>query len=134
MEIFICFLLLFKNSYYCSNNEEDSWICYDFRERRVIRTSYSVGSIGDGLGGLHLKSWVIEGSNHGSPWMEIDRRDDNSDLNGFRVIRNFEISKVPSESFRYFRLRQTGKNHCSRKSSNAVTLSSLELFGTLCRA
>ena len=48
------------NSIYYSNNEMGTWICYDFKERRVIPKSYSVRSCGSGPGGYHLKSWVIE--------------------------------------------------------------------------
>ena len=32
-------------SKYYSNDEKDTWICYDFKERRVIPTSYSVMSL-----------------------------------------------------------------------------------------
>ena len=116
------------NSSYCSNNDEDSWICYDFKERRVIPTSYSVRSERSGPGWYHLKSWVIEVSNDGSSWTEIDRRDNNNDLNGSYATANFNISKVPSESFRFFRLRQTEKNH---RGDYFVWISSLEIFGTL---
>ena len=116
------------NSSYWSNDEQDSWICYDFKERRVIPTSYSVRSYQGGPGWYHLRSWVIEVSNDGSSWTEIDRRDHNNDLNGFCVTQNFKISLVPTESFRLFRLRQTGKNH---KGSYVLALTSLEVFGTL---
>lgn len=48
--------------------------------------------------------WIIEVSNNGVHWTEIDRRENNSDLNAPHVTRNFKISKVPSECFRLFRL------------------------------
>ena len=60
------------DSYYKSKNERDTWICYDFKERRVIPTSYSVRPCYCGPGCSHLKSWVIEVSNGGSSWTEID--------------------------------------------------------------
>ena len=117
---------------YTSSNEEDTWICYDFKERRVLPTSYSVRSNDDGPGRAHLKSWVIEVSNDGSSWTEIDRRDNNDELNAQYVIANFTISKVPSESFRFFRLRQTGKNHSDDHYSRYyVYITALEIFGTL---
>ena len=34
-----------------SKNKPNSWICYDFQERRVVPTSYSVSSVGSGPGG-----------------------------------------------------------------------------------
>ena len=82
--------------------------CYH-SERRVVPTSYSVWSYGCGPGCNHLKSWVVEVSNDGSSWTEIDRRDNN--VNDKYATANFKISRVPSESYRFFRLRQTGENH-----------------------
>ena len=98
---------------------ENSWICYNFKERCVIPTSYSVMS-----GAYdHLKSWVVEVSNDGRSWTEIDRRDNDNDLNGRHATANFKISKVPSESFRFFRLRQTDKG--------TVEVAALEIFGNV---
>ena len=113
----------------------NQWICYDFKERRVIPTSYSVMSYGYGPGKFHPKSWVIEVSNDGTEnsWKEIDRRDNNEDLNDIHVIVNFKTSLIntsdlPSEGFRFFRFRQTGKNHAG---NNIFNINSLEIFGTL---
>ena len=118
------------DSLYWSRNRENAWICYDFKERRVIPTSYSVMSCTDNRGGWHPKSWVIEVSNDGTEnsWTKLDCRDNNDDLNYKLVTVNFKISRVPRESFRFFRFRQTGKNH---HRSDSLALCSLEIFGTL---
>ena len=118
------------DSHWASNSETYAWLCYDFKERSVIPTSYSVRSISAGSGGCHLKSWVIEVSKDGkeNSWREIDRRDNNNELNASRVTVNFKISRVPNESFRFIRLKQTGPEHCG---STHAHLSSLEIFGTL---
>ena len=115
---------------FMSENKKDTWITYDFKERRVIPASYSVKSQGDLPGGDHLKSWVIEVSNDEKQksWIEIDRREDNYDLNGSSVTRNFKISRVPSTGFRFVRLRQTGRNHSQHY---YVAFACLEIFGTL---
>ena len=120
---------VWTDSYFASSNEPNSWICYDFKDRRVIPTSYSVRSYWNASGD-HLKSWVVEVSNDGTEnsWKEIDRRDNNNDLNGKHVTANFKISRVPNESFRFFRLRQTAKNHQDRY---YLAMTSLEIFGTL---
>ena len=114
--------------FYQSRNKKDSWICYDFKYRRVIPTSYSVRTYGSGPGHRHLKSWVIEVSDYGSSWKEIDRRDDNYDLNDAYASAHFKISNVPSEGVRFFRLKQTGENHFG---DYEVVISSLEIFGSL---
>ena len=41
----------------------------------MIPKSYTVRSCEDSTGDHHLKSWVIEVSNDGSSWEEIDRRE-----------------------------------------------------------
>ena len=118
------------DSAYISKNEKDSWICCDFKDRRVIPTSYSMRSYFGGPGACHLKSWLLEGSKDGTEnsWKEIDRRDNNSDMNTKHVTRNFKISRVPSEGFRFIRLKQTGKNHYG---DHCLSLTSFEIFGTL---
>ena len=122
------------NSYFYSKNEQNSWICYDFKERRVIPTSYSVRAYSWAPYGLSLnygyypRSWVIEVSNDRSSWTEIDRRENNGDLQYEYEAANFNISRVPSDSFRFFRLRHIGTTHSSGR---ALILSALEVFGTL---
>ena len=115
------------NSYFQSGREPDSWIRYDFKERRVTPTSYSVRTDG---GCSQPRSWVLEISNDGSDgsWDVVDRRDDNFLLNASRATRNFAISAPASGSFRFVRLRQTGKNHGGY---DDLCLTSLEVFGTL---
>ena len=106
-------------------SECQAWICYDFRNRRVIPTSYSLKS---NLGRIQLKSWVIEVSNDGYSWMEIDRRENNTDLDDNYVTVNFKVSHVPGEGFRFFRLRQTGPSH---RGNYEAKITAIELFGTL---
>ena len=121
-------LALWKDAVYCSREEPNSWICYDFKGRRVIPTSYSVMTNASNRGYIHLKSWVVEVSNDRELWIEIDRRTNNKDLNNECVTHNFKISKVPSESFRFFRLRQTGPNHSGQ---HMLCIYAMEVFGTL---
>ena len=105
---------------------QSKWLCYDFKKRRVIPTSYSVRTYD---GKYNPKSWLMEVSNDGTEnsWTEIDRQD-NNDLNARLVTRNFKISKVPSEGFQFIRFRQTGKNHYGNYD---IRVNSLEIFGTL---
>ena len=110
-----------------SKDRPNSWICYDFRGRRVVPTSYSIRSAEHQLG---PKSWVLEVSNAGSEdsWVVVDARQNNEDLNARRVTRNFAISAPPSEAFRFVRLRQTGRNH---DGDDTLVITTLELFGAL---
>ena len=118
-----------KSSMY-TGDVPNSWICYDFKDRRVIPTSYSIRSHSNPPGGCQPKSWVFEGSNdkRKGSWVSLDRRRDNNELNDEQVTRNFSISSSSGESFRFLRLRFLGPNHAD---SYFQALSFFELFGTL---
>ena len=109
---------------FSSNSRQNQWICYNFKDRRVSLTSYSIRSFSR----FNLKSWVLEVSNDGQTWELVDRRNDNTDLKAQYVTCNFEIGKPPRESFRLVRLRQTGANH---EGEHFLELTSFEVFGTL---
>ena len=110
-----------------NDNKPNSWICFDFKEKRVKLSGYSLKSMPLDPSYAHPIQWVIEGSNDGSEWREIDRRN-TQDLNGKSIVKTYSCGGGGSESFRYLRLRQTGKNACG---CDQQYLSSIEFFGTL---
>jgi hypothetical protein len=114
------------NSYYYSQNSPNQWICFDFKGMAIRPTHYSIQAYDDGSGGRNLRDWVVEGSDDGNGWRELDRRTNNSELNGANFIRTFSVSKP--ERCRLIRLRQTGKNHAG---NDHLLFNSFELFGTL---
>ena len=114
------------DAYFATKDESDRWLCYDFKERRVAPTSYSIRSDN----GWYLKSWDLEVSNDRKTWKVVDRRENNSHLKAVYVTRNFTISEPPLESFRYIRLHMTNKTHGG---DDILALSSLEIFGRLSR-
>ena len=113
--------------YFMSQDKPNSWIIYEFKWR-VTPTSYTIMSYPKGPGGNHLKSWVLEVSNDRSEdsWAAIDSRKDNFDLNDSCAICNFAIRAPQSGSFRFVRLRQTGKNHAG---NDYLAVARLEIFG-----
>ena len=121
-----------SSHYFGSKNEPNSWICYDFKGRRVAVTGYSLRTPGycwlTFPGDCFPRSWVLEVSNDGQWWDPVDRRDDNFELRGKDVTVNFEISAGPVGNFRFVRLRQTDANH---DGLDFLCLSSFEIFGTL---
>ena len=111
-----------------SLDNPNSWICYDFKEKRVVLTSYSVRTH---VGPSFPRSWVLEASNDGTEgsWLVVDRREDNNELHAPYVTHNFACASSASQGmFRFVRLRQTGKNH---NGGDELYLTSLEVFGTL---
>jgi hypothetical protein len=110
-----------------SNNSANQWLCYDFKTMTIKPTHYSIRSYFTGNPGSHNpKNWVIEGSQDGNSWIELDRRDNNNELNGGDPTRTFSISR--SEEVRLIRIRQTGLNHAGY---HILLFSSFEIFGCL---
>ena len=89
------------NLHFQSNDEPNSWICYDFKERRVAPTSYSIRMCCWGF----MRSWVLEVSDDGMNWEVIDRQENSNDLKGAFMTHNFVLSAPPSGSFRFVRLQ-----------------------------
>ena len=111
-------------------SEINPWICFDFKDKTVQLTEYSMM-----LGMWHLHHWVIEGSNDGKSWTELDRRDTEG-LSGCEWIQTYKCGKASRglfsrwiiKSFRYLRLRQTGKGN---NISGCLCISEIEFFGIL---
>ena len=119
-----------SDSHFFSNGDDNAalWICYDFKDKRVVPTSYSIRSSHKGYGGEAPKSWCVEASNDGEVWETLDSHVDNNDLKGAFVTHNFPVIPRPGKSSRFIRLRQSGRNHGGL---NQLCMSSLEVFGIL---
>jgi hypothetical protein len=109
--------------YFHSKNDPGQWLCYDFKNRRVRPTHYSIRFHS---GHYYPRSWVLEGSNDGSSWVVLDSQTTNLELNLIRLIDTFSVSHTVE--CRFVRLRQTGTN---AGGSYYVVLSAFELFGEL---
>jgi hypothetical protein len=115
------------DSHYFSSNAPNQWICDNFVDSTIKPTHYSIRSRRDvGVGDHHLKSWVIECSVDGKDWVEVDRRNNNNELNARNVTRLFIIC-ISGED-RYIRLHQTGPTH---RNDHYLVISGLEIFGLL---
>jgi hypothetical protein len=107
----------------------NNWISYDFKHRRIIPTHYSIRSPHRGHGpgfGNYVKSWLVEVSTDGDHWVEIDRRENNSELAKQYAIVTFEVSG--NEICRYIRLVNIGRNH---QGYDCLCICGFEIFGSL---
>jgi hypothetical protein len=103
------------------------WVCYDFKDRRVIPTHYTIRSWHDSWAdGNHIKSWLVEVSLDGATWVEIDHREDNHILNEKDVARTFEVWR--SQECRFIKLVNIGATHYG---AEVLLVSAFEIFGTL---
>jgi hypothetical protein len=106
-----------------SNNANSSWIRFDFKEREVALSHYTVQGNSVGC----LAQWQIEGSDDGSTYSSLDTRD----IRGSgSVIGTYECHR-PDRFFRYIRLRQTGANQAG---NFCMYLSGIEFFGKMKKA
>lgn len=114
-----------------TNCEKNSWLMYDFKNRKVRPTHYSIRSWAWSPNCHHLKDWVIEGSNTGgNDWKVLDSQNNVTCLNSISVFSTFKIKENLSsdEYYRFLRLRQTGKNFAG---NDQLCLNSLEYFGSI---
>jgi hypothetical protein len=114
------------DSIYDSGCVPNQWICFDFKTMEVAPTHYTVRSYQGAQNAWHIKNWVIQGSQDATSWTEIDRRENNADLNNPHAVKTFAISKTGT--FRMLRLFLTGPAH---NGSHGMEISRVEFFGTL---
>jgi hypothetical protein len=108
-----------------SKNERNSWISFDFKDRRVSLSHYTLKSHN---GKLHFpRQWVIEGSDDSTSWTELDSRS-TSDLVIRSKVMTYECSKASPHAFQYLRIRQTGP---TSSNDHYLVLTNIEFFGLL---
>ena len=115
-------------SYWMTDNQENSWLQFDFKKNQVNITSYTLTS--GGAFGFDLLHWVLEVSDDPltDNWEKIDERD-TEELRGYFVTRTFTCNLAQQGKFsRYVRLRQTKENSSGKCH---LVLSEIEFFGTL---
>jgi hypothetical protein len=117
----------------CPKKEKDIphtrsiWICYDFKERRIIPTHYAIRANDYGHAGYsHLKSWLVEISVDGKSWREVARKENNEQFNGQGFTGTFAVPG--GAECRFIRLVNIGRNHAGR---DTLCISAWEIFGTL---
>jgi hypothetical protein len=118
----------FENrSMFYTNNETNSWICYDFKDIQIKVVHYYIRSRRDSNLN-HLRFWTLEGSTDGLKWVKIDNRQNDTSLNSTGAISIFSISESFQEAFRMIRVRQTGKNSSN---NDHLVVNAIEFFGVL---
>ena len=108
-------LVDYNNDEYYDSAQKDARICFDFKERRIQLSSYSIKSHSNGPGdgksynsSGHLRNWVVEVSNDGESWETVDRHENDPTLNGSNIVGTFNIQTKLRSFYRFVQLRQTG--------------------------
>jgi hypothetical protein len=105
---------------------KNNWVCYDFKERRIVPTHYAIRTQSYRAGGAHLKSWLVETSADGTSWREVDHKEGSNELNGRYFTGTFPV--VGGGECRFIRLVSIGRNH---RDNDAIYISAWEIFGSL---
>ena len=119
-----------KDNYYESNNEEKVFICFDFKDKLINPSSYSIKSYNDGQTSGHLRNWVVEVSNDKNTWKTIDKHENDSVLRGNNIIATFNTEET-KEFYRFIRLRQTGESWYSNGGYYYIYFYFIEFYGKL---
>jgi hypothetical protein len=106
----------------------NNWVCYNFKERWIVPTHYTIRTNRDGSGARHLRSWLVETSADGESWQEVDQRGGrwlgNRELNGGYFISTF--AAAGDRECRFIRLVNIGRNHYG---DDAIWITAWEIFG-----
>lgn len=122
-----------KNNFYESKNERGGIICFDFKDNLVHLTGYSIRSYNAGENFANMRNWVVEVSNNGNDWMEIDRHSNDSTLNCPNNVASFIVDRQDNDFYRYIRIRQTGYSWSDYPYTNSyyIYIYSIEFFGKI---
>jgi len=114
------------NTYWASEDIANQWIQFDFKQRKVSITSYSLNDQ------QKIKSWKVEGSSEGSTFEIIDNKVDSTVFqNNNRLFnhpsaqKNFPV-QYNNNYYRYIRITSTSKNWYN---NDHFCLSRVEFFG-----
>ena len=119
-----------SDGYFYSKDVKDSWIKFDFKNKKVKLSHYSIktNQFGD-VGHAHIQNWCIEGSNNDSNWKPLDTHTNDKTLDHQSASNTFQIKNASNNDYyRYIRLRQTDVN---THGSHEILLASIEYFGSI---
>jgi hypothetical protein len=101
---------------------KNNWVCYDFKEMRIVPTHYTVRTYGY----ARLKSWLVEMSVVGKSWREVAREEGTEQLKGKWITATFAVTS--GGECRFIRLVNIGTN---REGHDQLAISAWEIFGSL---
>ena len=120
-----------NDSYYHSSGSPQTYVCFDFKDKEIQLSSYSIKTNPNESNNYHLKNWNIEVSNDGNNWSAIDEHSNDSTLNGPSRVANFHVQQKSDNFYRYVRLLQTGCNWNDNDKYHYLHFNLIEFFGKI---
>jgi len=126
-----------------TNNEPNSWFCVDLGPGNALcPTHYTLG-YGSSGNACCPRNWLLQGSNsynesknvNDPNWVTIKTHSNDPTLKSDHAIATWPLTGI-TQSFRYFRVIQTGKNCFNANGGNdtwsdAFVTSGFEIYGTV---
>jgi hypothetical protein len=114
-----------------TKNKANSWVSLDLGKGRSLVPNYYCLRHGNSGGCSRLQSWDFEGSNDGSNYTVLrSHRNDNSLPDQAFSVAAWEVEGT-NQAYRYFRIRQTGRNSYPHSSDHYLYCTGIELYGML---
>lgn len=126
----------FDKGFFGVGYRNSAWIEYDFGNRKINMTSYTIQSLFRSPYQYQPKTWKFMGSNDHDKWEMIDFKSNNDVLNKGYFNSHFECVRK-GKYYRYIRYVQMGNWNISetykysRNDRYSIALSSIEFFGTI---
>jgi hypothetical protein len=121
-----CFYSADRDAKFDISHRRNNWICYNFKEKRIVPTHDAIRRHGSRSGGNRLKSWLVETSADGVDWQKVAREENNKQLNNSFKISGFAVAS--GRECRFIRLVDIGRNHGG---NDCLHVSAWEIFGSL---
>ena len=108
-----------------------SWLEINFKKYKVKINGYSLKACsGNPNTCYHLRNWVIEGSTDRTNWVEIDKRINNTDLNGRDHQQYYSVTSKPIDEFQFIRIKSIGKNNGGPPTDH-LHFTNIEFYGQI---
>lgn len=100
-------------NFFFSLNWYNQWIKYDFIDKKIRPTHYSIRSCPSNWSGHEPCNWIIEASNDDVNWKQLDSQNRVNSLYSASKFSTFKIQEKlePNEFYMYIRMRMADKNH-----------------------
>lgn len=116
-----------SESVFYSSDSNLATIRFDFKDKLIQPSSYKVKTAGNGKNYAHPKNWVIEVSNDGEKFIEIDRHENDSTLNGPLI----NVKQMNDNFYRFIQFRQTGKSWHEYGNNNQIAFRFIDFYGKI---
>lgn len=113
------------NEFIQTGSKDNHYILFDFKDRKIDLSRYSLRTGPRPKGIDHLKSWKLEGSNDKENFVLLDQRKNSQELNGSQNVYLSDPIKC-QEPYKYLRLTMLDKNWSGKRK---LLLQSVEFFG-----